>query len=152
MNKYPSLPPMLARWVKFNAVGGIGVVAQLTALLALKSGLHMNYMAATGLAVEAAIVHNFLWHVKFTWSDRSPTNNFAQFIKFQATTGLFSIAGNLLLMKAFVEIVRMNYMLANCIAIAACSLLNFIASDKFVFRLQSPAAPNTCAEKSGGGL
>jgi len=124
----------LGRWAKFNAVGALGVGVQLAALWLCKSGLHWHYLAATGLAVEAAAVHNFIWHVRFTWRDRPPQNKLARFLKFQTTTGLFSIAGNLLLMEALVSGVRLNYLLANCITIATCSVLNFIASDRFVFR------------------
>lgn len=125
---------MLGRWAKFNAVGALGVEVQLAGLWLCQSGLHWHYLFATGLAVEAAVVHNFIWHVRFTWRDRPPQNNLARFLKFQTTTGLFSIAGNLLLMEALVSGVRLNYLLANCITIATCSLLNFIASDRFVFR------------------
>jgi putative flippase GtrA len=54
------------RWLKFNLVGGIGIVVQLLMLVGLKTGLHLRYLAATGLAVETAVVHNFLWHERFT--------------------------------------------------------------------------------------
>jgi len=43
-------------WLKFNAVGGMGIGVQLMVLTALKSGLHIDYLLATALAVEAAIV------------------------------------------------------------------------------------------------
>ena len=55
----------LVRWLKFNAVGAAGIVLQLAVLLALKSGLHVSYLMATALAVEAAVVHNFFWHERF---------------------------------------------------------------------------------------
>jgi putative flippase GtrA len=58
------------RWFKFNLVGGMGIGVQLLVLLALKTGLGMTYLVATGLAVEAAVIHNFLWHERFTWADR----------------------------------------------------------------------------------
>ena len=48
-------------WLKFNTVGAIGIGVQLAALAALKSGLELNYLLATGLAVEAAVLHNFVW-------------------------------------------------------------------------------------------
>ena len=47
---------MWIHWVKFNAVGGMGIGVQLMVLTALKSGLHIDYLLATALAVEAAIV------------------------------------------------------------------------------------------------
>src|SRR5207237_8971860 len=59
-----------ARWLKFNAVGGIGMLVQLGTLAVLTNGLRVNYLLATALAVEAAVIHNFLWHERFTWADR----------------------------------------------------------------------------------
>ena len=120
------------RWLKFNLVGGMGIVVQLLMLVMLKTGLHLHYLAATALAVETAVVHNFLWHERFTWADR-PGAGFVRFCKFNLATGLFSIAGNLVLMKLLVGIGHVNYLLANGITITACSVVNFLVSDGFVF-------------------
>ena len=120
------------RWLKFNFVGGIGIAVQLLALFVLKAGLHFNYLIATALAVETAVIHNFLWHERFTWADRSGAG-FTRFLKFNLTTGLFSIGGNLLLMKLLVDFGHMNYLLANGIAITSCSVVNFLVSDGYVF-------------------
>lgn len=54
------------RWLKFNAVGGIGIGVQLVVLAGLKSGLELNYLLATAVAVEVAVLHNFFWHERFT--------------------------------------------------------------------------------------
>jgi putative flippase GtrA len=112
------------RWLKFYLVGGIGIAAQLLILVVLKTGLGFNYLVATALAVEGAVVHNFLWHERFTWT---------RFVKFNLTTGALSIAGNLVFMKLLAGLGHMNYLLANAITIAACSVLNFLVSDGFVF-------------------
>jgi putative flippase GtrA len=116
------------RWLKFNVVGGMGIGVQLLVLLALKTGLGMNYLVATGVAVEAAV----LWHERFTWADRG-TGGLGRFLKFNLTTGAFSITGNLILMKLLVGVGNVNYLLANGITITACSLVNFLVSDGFVF-------------------
>ena len=110
----------------------MGIAVQLLMLVVLKSGLHIHYLVATALAVEAAVVHNFLWHERFTWADR-PGAGFTRFCKFNLTTGLFSIAGNLVLMKLLVGIGHVNYLMANGITITACSVFNFLVSDGFVF-------------------
>ena len=122
------------RWLKFNAVGGMGIGVQLVALFALKSGLHVDYLLATALAVEAAVVHNFVWHERFTWSERESKNVALRFLKFNLTAGAFSILGNILLMALFVDLARMNYLLANVASIAVCSVGNFVVSDRFVFQ------------------
>ena len=125
------------RWLKFNLVGGIGIAVQLAILIVLKTGLGLDYLVATALAVEGAVVHNFLWHQRFTWKERPPgdrrADSWARFMKFNLTTGALSIAGNLLFMKALAGLGHMNYLLANGITIAACSVLNFLVSENFVF-------------------
>ncbi len=52
------------RWDKFSAVGGIG--GQLAALTIFRSWLKLEYLLATGLTVEIAVIHKFLWHERFT--------------------------------------------------------------------------------------
>ncbi len=128
------------RWLKFNLVGGIGIAVQLAALALFRSALHLDYMLATALAVEATVIHNFLWHERFTWADR-PTLGFADTLlrlaKFNATNGGVSIIGNLLIMRLLVGGLSMNYVAANLIAIGACSVVNFLLSDCFVFQGES---------------
>jgi putative flippase GtrA len=139
-------PSTFARWCRFNLVGGIGIVVQFAALLLLKSLLGFNYLVATTIAVEAAIVHNFVWHEQFTWVDRvkgkapesSPGRpawlpSFVRFLRFNVTTGAVSLLGNLALMKVMVGRGHMNYLLANAIAIVLCSAANFLVSDEWVF-------------------
>jgi putative flippase GtrA len=121
------------RWLKFNAVGAGGFGVQLAALAILKSGLHLDYLLATALAVEAAVIHNYLWHERFTWADRTSGNSWGRFAKFNLTTGMFSILGNVLLMRALVGGAHLNYFMANVITIATCSIVNFLVSDRFVF-------------------
>ncbi len=124
----------LGRSLKFYAVGGIGIGVQFLVLAALTSELHLDYLVATALAVEAAVVHNFVWHEHFTWADRAAREGFSRFVKFNLTTGAFSIAGNLVLMKVLVGMLGLPYLAGNGIAIVTCSLVNFLVSDRIVFR------------------
>jgi putative flippase GtrA len=114
----------------------MGIVVQFVALLLLKGVFHFHYLAATAIAVEAAVVHNFVWHEQFTWSDRvqaSWRRSLPRFAKFNLTTGAVSVLGNLALMKVMVGYGGMNYLLANAVAIAMCSLANFLVSEEWVF-------------------
>ncbi len=124
------------RWLKFNLVGGFGIAVQLAVLLALKSGFHLSYLLATALAVEAAVVHNFLWHERYTWADRvqpSWRKSLPRLLRFNLTTGGVSIAGNLALMKVLAGLCHLNYLAANGVSIALCSSLNFLVSEEWVF-------------------
>jgi putative flippase GtrA len=126
------------RWLKFNAVGALGIAVQLAVLFALNSGLHLGYLLATALAVEVTVVHNFLWHERYTWADclqPSWSRSLSRLVRFNLTNGGVSIVGNLALMKVMVGWCSVNYLLANGIAIALCSLVNFLVSDRIVFGL-----------------
>jgi putative flippase GtrA len=137
-------PSTFVRWCKFNFVGGIGIGVQFAALFLVKGVLHFNYLAATTIAVEAAVVHNFVWHEQFTWADRTGSGcipsdwrrSLQRFLRFNLTTGAVSILGNLALMRVMVGQVHMNYLLANGIAITLCSLANFLVSEAWVFERQ----------------
>ena len=134
-------PSTFVRWWKFNFVGAIGIGVQFAALFLLKSVLGFNYLFATAFAVEAAVVHNFVWHEQFTWVDRiklpglkpSWRRSLPRFLRFNLTTGAVSIVGNLALMKVMVGEGHINYLVANAIAIALCSIANFVVSDTWVF-------------------
>ena len=62
---------LLRRWLAFNGVGAIGVAVQLAVLAVLVRGAGLHTLIATAIAVEAAILHNFLWHERWTWADRA---------------------------------------------------------------------------------
>jgi putative flippase GtrA len=133
-------PSTLVRWCKFNVVGGIGILVQFAALFFLKSVMHFNYLFATAVAVEAAVVHNFVWHEQFTWADRTTPDrteswrrSLPRLLRFNLSNGAVSILGNLALMKVMVGQGHMNYLLANAIAIVLCSLANFLVSETWVF-------------------
>ena len=132
------------RWIKFNAVGGIGIVVQLAALAILRSWLKLDYLLATGLAVEIAVIHNFFWHERFTWADRPaarPVQSLVRLVKFNAGNGAVSIVGNLVMMRLLVGELKFNYVPSNVFAIALCSLVNFLLSDRFVFDAEANLAP-----------
>lgn len=114
----------------------MGVAVQLAVLLSLTGALGLNYLVATVLAVESAILHNFVWHEHWTWRDRSPGSRgrWTRLAWFNLVTGALSIAGNLVLTALYVNALGVHYAIANLMAVATCSLLTFVASNRFVFR------------------
>jgi putative flippase GtrA len=129
----------LLRWLKFNGVGFVGIAVQLGALTAFRSWVGLDYLVATGLAVETAVIHNFAWHERFTWADRPArhwSHSLLRLAKFNITNGAVSILGNLALMRLLVAELHWNYAVANLAAIGVCTLLNFILGDRFVFEVE----------------
>jgi putative flippase GtrA len=107
--------------------------------------MQFNYLAATVIAVEAAVLHNFVWHERFTWADRTKAAlkrcatqkpfgaSFRRLLRFHLGNGAVSIFGTLALMKVMVGLGQMRYLLANAIAIVVCSVANFLVSEMWVF-------------------
>jgi putative flippase GtrA len=129
------LKHLARRWLKFNLVGALGIVVQLGCLAIFRRWMH--YLAATALAVEIAVLHNFFWHERFTWKDRpgGSRERLLRLLRFHLGNGAVSLLGNLGLMWLLVTRFHMKRLLvANGIAIAICSLLNFAIGEWFVFR------------------
>lgn len=124
--------PGLVRWLKLNAVGAAGICVQLAALALLTYVFGVNYLLATTLAVEAAVLHNFIWHERFTWSDRQSRPRLQRLLKFNLSTGLVSVLGNMLTMKLLVT-AGLRLLPANVLSIAACSVANYLIADRVIF-------------------
>ena len=120
----------------------MGVAVQLVTLVSLTGALGLNYLIATVLAVETAILHNFVWHEHWTWRDRRAGvhGRWTRLASFNLVTGALSISGNVTFTALYVSTLGVHYAIANLMAIATCSLLTFVASDRFVF----------CAWRGGG--
>jgi putative flippase GtrA len=127
----------MKRWLKFNGVGTLGAVVQLSALTVLKSGLGLHYLMSTLVAVELAVLHNFVWHERWTWAERTKPTGAGwreRLVRFHTTNGFISTCGNLFVMSLLVSRLRVNYVAANILSIGACSAVNFLASDRIVFQ------------------
>ena len=128
---------MRGRFLRFNVVGVAGFVLQV-GVLALLVYLGAHYLVATALAVEAAVLHNFLWHERWTWRDRPSDGRgrLARLWRFHALNGTVSLAGNLLLMRLLVGTFGLPAIPANLLSVLSCAILNFFASDRLVFQLR----------------
>ena len=126
---------MKIRWLTFTAVGALGFIVQLVALWLLKNhGLH--YLAATFVATELAILLNFFCHEWWTWSDRPADTREAtgRFPRFHIVNGAISLAGGAVLMPLLIEMGQVHYLLANVLTVGVCSVANFVAADRVVFK------------------
>jgi putative flippase GtrA len=127
---------MTSRWLKFNAVGALGVMIQLAALRIFHGVLRFEYLNATALAVEAAVLHNFVWHERWTWRDRAEPGGgvFTRLLRFHLGAAMVTIPINLILMYWLVGTHHAPYLGANLVSIAVGSVASFCVSDRLVFR------------------
>ena len=123
------------RLTAFATVAAGGFLLQVATLAALTMTVDWPYVPATAVAVEVAVLHNFWWHERWTWSDRSlPVGSVRQrLLRYHLTTATTSIAGNLLLTAGFVELAHMPVVAANIAAVGAMAAANFFVADRWVF-------------------
>ena len=123
----------LVRWVKFNLVGAMGMAVQLAALAVINRCAPGHYLVATAVAIEIAVLHNFVWHVHYTWRDRRDGSTLGQLVRFHLSNGLVSMAGNLALMRLLVQGAHVPVVAANVVAILCCSVANFCLGNCWAF-------------------
>lgn len=122
------------RWGKFNLVGAMGMVVQLAALALFNRLAPGHYLFATAAAIEVTLLHNFIWHLHYTWRDRRDSSSLpAQLLRFHLANGLISMLGNLALMRILVQQAHLPVLVANCIAILCCSIANFYLGNSWAF-------------------
>jgi putative flippase GtrA len=125
-----------ARWSKFNLVGALGMVVQLSALAAINRLAPGHYLFATMAAIELTLLHNFTWHLHYTWFDRRDDRIGTQCIRFHLSNGMVSMIGNLILMRVLVHSARIRLLASNSIAILSCSIVNFILGSTWTFPIR----------------
>jgi putative flippase GtrA len=129
----------MKRWIRYAAIGALGIIVRLSCIAFLDS-IGTHYLISTSIGIEAALLHNFLWHRSWTWRDRQGSF-LVRILSFHLTNGCISIAGNLLLMPVFVDMAHV--LVANFAVIAMCSIFNFLAADRVVFADETSAVHNT---------
>jgi putative flippase GtrA len=111
----------------------MGMAVQLGALAFLNRLAPRHYLVTTAIAIEVTLLHNFVWHMHYTWKDRTEGSAWTQLVRFQLANGVVSMVGNLVLMRLLVRDARMPVVAANAIAILCCSLLNFLLGNTWAF-------------------
>ncbi len=127
---------LLQRWASFNLVGVLGMAVQLSLLAALQHTLLRTHpLLATALALEITLLHNVCWHRRYTWRDRAAKSSWRRsLVHFHLSNGFVSLVGNLVIMRWLMGRAHMPPVAANAIAIAICSLLNFLLGEKWTFK------------------
>lgn len=135
---------MRKRISRFMTIGLGGFILQIATVAMLTLLARWPAAIATALGVEAAVLHNFFWHERWTWRDRvaRPGARRTRLLRFHLTTGLTSIAGNVVITMVALRTLGLNAVAANLIAVLAMSVANFLVADRWVF---APTAAATAA-------
>jgi len=122
----------VTRAATFACVGALGFAVQLAVVASLIGLARWPAPAATALGVEAAVLHNFAWHRRWTWRERGESPVASQLLRFHLANGVASLAGNVGLSIALTA-AGLNPLLANAIAVGVMSAVNYLVADRWVF-------------------
>ena len=131
------------RWASFAGVGVLGFGVQLAVLGFLTAGAGLAAAPAAAMAVETAVLHNFIWHERWTWRDRAgggPARVLPRLVRFHAGAGIVSLAGNVAITVLLFEWLQVPVVLANACAVGVLSVVNFQLADRWVFRARPDSA------------
>jgi putative flippase GtrA len=127
----------IRRFVRYNLVGALGLVVKFSVLTAMVELAGAGYLAATAVAVEAVILHNFAWHLRWTWRERcaglSRRQTILRLLKFQLAAGAVAMVANLPVMWLLVNRLGIHYLPANVAATVVAGTANFLLAEFFVF-------------------
>jgi len=134
------------RVLAFNAVGVVGFGVQIAALWLLVQVGGVPSVPATAIAVETAVLHNFVCHWCWTWSDRvgGPHEFLRRLVRFNVTNGAVSLVVNVALMAFLQNVLGVHYLVANLAGVLCSSIANFMLGDRVVFARSASRGANPC--------
>lgn len=127
------------RFITFSFVGVSGILVNQGILFYAHESLQVPLAFASLVAIQVAIINNFIWNRQFTWTDR-PMQGFQAvkrgLIKFTLVSWVAG-ALNWVVLLLLTELLEIHYMLANLAAILVASVLNYFLNDLWTFRESS---------------
>ena len=131
----------LKRFISFGLVGLSGVFVDMSLLYLLhdSTSLGLGLTRSKIIAAEVAILNNFIWNDAWTFGDMSRQQRglrprLLRLLKFNLVC-LLGLTLNVLLLNLLFNVFKINYLLANLIAIAAVTFWNFWINLKLNWRV-----------------
>lgn len=121
---------LLLQMGKFLVVGGLGTLVNTGILVILYQQLHLALVAASAVATELAIGHNFLWNNYWTFGRRGLS--VSRFARFNAV----SLGGQFLTVVTLWMLVRyvgVHYIVANLAGITLALVWNFTVNVRWTW-------------------
>jgi putative flippase GtrA len=135
--KHPVVP-YLFRGGKFMIVAWIGMLVNTGCLYLFKGVLGIRLIPASLMAIEIAIIHNFIWLRFWAWGDRGADNGrrpfFKQLLLYNAATGTVDLAANVTILWVLAAVVGVHYLIANVMAQLLGPFIKFWLNEKIIFK------------------
>ena len=110
----------------------IALLADFGILVALKEGVHANYLVAATISFSIGVVVNYILSVRWAFNNRKLTSKHMEFLVFVFICAV-GLAFNLLIIAGSVNYLHMDYRLAKGISTIIVFFWNFLARKKFLY-------------------
>jgi len=120
---------------KFASVGASGAIINLLILWILTDLGHLFYLLSALIAIEISILWNFFFNTKLTFNYKFENMSFFldSAIKYHMTS-FVGILINLFVLLSLTELININYIISEIIAILLAFGVNYILSINYIWR------------------
>lgn len=129
---------MLFHGTRFMIVAWIGAVVNTLFLYWFKGVLRIPIIPASIMAIEIAIIHNFIWLRFWAWGDRGENGGRPHFLKqlllYNVATGVVDLTVNVSILWLLYKLLGVHYLLANIAGMVMGPFIKFWLNDKIVFK------------------
>jgi dolichol-phosphate mannosyltransferase len=130
--------PLLFRGTRYMVVSWIGMVVNTACLYLFKGVLRIPIIPASMMAIEIAIIHNFVWYRNWAWRDRREQKTqlpfFRQLLLYNVATGLVDLLVNVSILWLLYRFFGVYYLIANIIGMILGPFIKFWLNDKIIFK------------------
>jgi len=126
----------LIRLIKFGIVGTSGIFINQGILILCVKYFNIDYRIGSLIAIETAIISNFLLNYHWTWNDRK-SKKFVAFIKFNISSFITAFFLNWITLVFLTEVMNIQYWISNLAGIAVAAAVNFLISNFLIFKVKT---------------
>lgn len=129
--------PRLSSGGRWMVVGALGFVVQVAIIRLALSCWGMPIHLATALGVMGAVFHNFWWHERWTWRDRTAGRRSTRWQRLTTFCGLstaLTVVANVALTTTLTSWLGADVAVANLLAVLVLAVGNWLVADRVIFR------------------
>ena len=125
------------RFAKFATVGFVGTILNTFLLWLLTEVFSLYYLVSSAIAIELAILFNFVFNDLYTFRDKLDNNHyFSRMLKFNGIA-LYSFVINLAVLYLLTAHTGLNYLVSNLIGIFTATAWNYLVVLDYIWRTKS---------------
>ena len=124
------------RFVKFGLVGTWGFVVNMFFLWFLTEKVGVYYLFSSIVAIEIALINNYVLNDLWTWYDRGKEGKkeyFKRMLQYHITASAAMLT-NISILWILTEVFHVYYLASNVFGILCGMLLNFFINDRWTFK------------------